>query len=179
MKTVFVDVDGVVADMLPEWLRWYNSDYGASASVYDIHGWALHEYIRKSCGMKIYDYLNDPRLYDKVEPIEKAKWGVDSIRDLGYKVVFATATPRSTPYRKYDWLDEHGFKPTLKTYLEIQDKSLLHGEFLLDDNITNVLGFSGKGYLFNQYHNEAYLLPINRATDWEDFVNILKGEKFE
>ena len=178
-KIIFCDIDDVVADLLSEWLRWYNLDYDGCLTPKDIHEWDLSKRVKQSCGIKIYDYLNNPAIYDNVKPIQYSLYGVNQLRQFGYRVIFATATPRTTPYRKFDWLEEHGFKPEMKDYIEIRDKSLLNGDILLDDKVENVSNFKGKGVLFNQPHNEYYLFPITRVNGWKDFIHnyILGGDK--
>jgi 5'(3')-deoxyribonucleotidase len=168
-KTAFIDVDGTAEDMLPEWLRWYNLEYDDFLKPENITHWDLHKFVKPQCGMKIYNYLDDPRLYDKVKPMKGAVEGVNLLRAKGWRVVFATTTPRTTPYRKFDLLKEHGFEPKLKEYIEIADKSLLNGmgSFLLDDSFSNVLNFKGMGVLFTQYHNTKEH-PELRVNDWSE-----------
>ena len=170
MRTVFCDIDGVTANMLPEWIRWYNLEYTDFLTVEKITHWNIHDFVKPECGMKMYNYLDDPRLYNQVLPMEGSLKGVQFLRSRNWRVVFATTTPRTTPYRKFDWLIEHGFEPSLKDYIEIQDKSLLsgYGNRMLDDNYENVSKFGGKAFLFSQNHNLSKYFTF-RVNNWSDF----------
>jgi 5'-nucleotidase len=173
-RIAFVDVDGVCADLLKTWLNCYNHDYDDNLVPQDILSWDLGQYVKPVCGLKIYDYLKDGRIYDYVDPIRNALAGVSILREKGWRVVFPTTTPIETPFRKFYWLEEHGFKPEKRDYLEIDDKSLLsagNDNLLFDDGTHNVLAFTGFGILFSQPNNLKDNYPF-RVRDWDEIMNL-------
>lgn len=177
MATIFVDVDDVTLDLLSEWLRLYNLDYESNLKPEDILAWDVSKFVSKDCGNKIYDYLNLVTLYNNVNAFPGALDGVNTIRQMGHRVVFATASipNRHMSFRKLTRLNDLGFNVDFKDYIELPDKSLLRGEFLLDDNYNNVVNFSGKGFLFTRMHNLAYHYK-HRISSWNQFVELIRKE---
>lgn len=172
---VFVDVDGVCADLGTEWLARYNHDYDDNLTIEQITGWDMVPHVRQECGERIYDYLRDPRIYDNVKPLPDAQMGVRVLRELGHDVIFATSTPPEVAGRKYYWLVENGFIPAPslhpKDYIELSDKRFLRGDILIDDGPHNVQSFVGCGILFDRPHNHYFTEWPMRARDWSDIIH--------
>jgi 5'-nucleotidase len=178
---IYVDVDGVVVDLMSEWLKVYNKDYNDNVTPDMLNnGWDMPQYVKSECGSKIYEYLHHPYLYDYALPIERALYGVQKLREMGHRVVFATSTPQGVEGRKLQWLiDNHFIEPkdhVFKDYIEISDKSLLCGDILIDDGLHNVSGFKGLGILFDAPHTQKEDWPI-RIKGWENVINYLESEK--
>lgn len=169
---LFIDVDDVCAQLGVEWLGRYNKDYNDRVQVSDLTNWAIDRFVK--CGNKIYRYLDDPTLYDNVKVTKGALEGVKALRKMGHRVAFATSTPMSTAGRKFQWLKDNGFEPTIKDYVELNDKSLLRGDFLFDDRFDNVVGFEGHGILLTRpwNKNETYLKRVN---NWKEFVRTVSS----
>jgi 5'(3')-deoxyribonucleotidase len=172
MKTVFVDVDDVCALLHLTWLGHYNLDYHDNLTDKDMTDWDTSRIVKPECGIKIYDYLKDPKLYNEVIPREGAVEGVNALRELGYRVVFPTATPIESAGRKFYWLRKWGFIEDRKDYIEISDKSLLNGHFMLDDSYDNIAGFRGMGFLFSRPWNISKSWSL-RVDSWEEFIDIM------
>lgn len=165
---IYVDVDGVVADLVTPWLAAYNQDYGDNLTPADIKGWNIDKYVK--CSYAIYDYLS-PALYASVEPIPGALAGVAYLRNLGHRVIFATTPTERTLGVKYHWLADMGFEPTTRDYIEVGDKSLLNPRgWLIDDGIHNLEAYQGQGVLFEQPWNIGRRLQGPRAAGWEELT---------
>ena len=119
-----------------------------------------------------HSYLKDPKIYDPVMPTTGALEGVNALRELNYRVLFATSCPVEVAGRKFYWLKQYGFIKKERDYIEIRDKSLLKGDFMIDDNYDNCNTFSGYGYLMKAPWNIKYNWHY-RANDWEDFIKIM------
>lgn len=179
---VFVDVDGVVADLGTEWVRRYNADYDDTLDYHNgITGWDMSAAVKPECGKKIFDYLHAADLYDGVQPIEHALAGVQSLRALGYRVVFATSTNVHQAGNKLRWLARHGFLElkygTISPdYVELHDKHLLRGFALIDDGPHNLAGFKGGRILFHAGHNARHVDDtFTRLRSWGEVVGELAG----
>jgi 5'(3')-deoxyribonucleotidase len=173
---IFVDVDDVVLNLLKEWLRLYNLDYGENLKPSDIKDWYVHKFVNPKCGNKIYDYLSLPKLYDNVLPFPHALSTINYLRDeLGHRIIFATkeVEMRNVSYRKFERLEQLGFNPNFNDYVEIKDKSLLLGEVLVDDGIHNVTSFVGRGLLFTRAHNEAFEWK-DRVSSWDEVKSVIE-----
>jgi len=162
---ISIDVDGVTADLLEVWLEKYNSDYDDKLQLVDIRNWGIHMFVKPECGLSIYEYLKDKTLYKKVKPIKNALESIKKLRSVG-RVIFVTTTPIEASGVKYEWLNDNGFDVDLKDYVECSDKSLIRADFLLDDNLTNVSSFHGRGVLFSQFWNAASTYPYRVGSEW-------------
>ena len=81
-KILALDIDSVLADLMPVWVERYNIDYNDNLTVKKIKDWDMSRFVKPECGKKIFDYLNDPNLYDYVNPIENAWEGVNALKNI-------------------------------------------------------------------------------------------------
>lgn len=175
---ITIDVDGVVADMIPEWLGRYNNDYGDNLKSFDIKAWDTSKYVKPECGKKIYRYLEDPTLYDNVLPIPHALEEIASIR-MEHDVYFVTSCVEGMMGRKYRWLNDHGFAVSIKNYIEASNKGMICGDILVDDYPVNLQKFHGKGILFSQPWNFG-TPAVAIAGSWLDvswLIRRIAGER--
>jgi 5'(3')-deoxyribonucleotidase len=169
-KIFFVDVDDICALLTPVWLARYNRDYKDELLEDDLKDWGLWKYTKPECGKKIYEYLTDPHIYDTVLPRAGSKEGVNTLRSLGFRVVFATSTPIETSGVKFNWLLTHGYHPERKDYVECDDKSLLLGDFMFDDGFHNVEGFAGRAFLLTRpWNSNNFWSP--RVKSWAQLIS--------
>ncbi len=173
------DVDGVLADLVTAWLDRYNLDWGDSLTSEDIKAWDVHLFVKPECWNKIYDYIEDPTIYDDVKPYEGALEAVEAIRNLDRKpkIYFATTSTAGTLGRKYRWLKDHGFIKSLSEYIEISDKELLDVDKLVDDRPETIAKMkSGRGVLFERPWNKDYVLRSGTSTisSWDNLVRLME-----
>lgn len=172
---IAMDVDDVCAKLQEAWLAQYNKDWDDDLKSEDILTWEIEKYVKPQCNYQIFHYLDDPHLYDKVQPYPGALDGVRKLRKMGYRVVFVTSCPIVTSARKFFWLKEHGFAPTEKDYDENRKKSRLNLPYMLDDRYENVKEFKQKGILFTRPWNKNYTWS-NRVSDWDEAVEKFREE---
>ncbi len=175
------DVDSVVLDLTTVWLARYNAEYGDTLRVEDIKGWGIADYVKKECGVKIYDYLHkEPSLYNDVQPVAGSQEGVKYLKSLGWRVVFATAgnypSDKVQTLARFDFVELiHG--KICRNYVACHDKSLLRGKVLIDDHLDNLARFDGAGLLLTTPSNED--LPLDRhshvvrVNNWYELCNIM------
>lgn len=166
---VGIDVDDVVADLLPVWISKYNIDYGDSLHPSRITDWDMVQFVKPQCGKHIYDYLEDPTLYEDIEPIENSLWGVNVLRELGFRLAFITASTSGHSGIKRKWLKNYMFLESNSEYYEAYDKSLIASDYLIDDRDLNVINAYGQGIIFDHPHNQT-LQGYPRVYNWEDIV---------
>ena len=169
-KIIALDIDGVVADLLPSWVSAYNNDFFDELDYRVIDQWDLVPFVKKICGKTIYTYIANPKLYDDVDEIPHSLLGVNQLRDMGFRIIFVTSTPVGCSGRKYQWLNEHRFDVQLKDYYEAEDKSLIASDYLVDDRDLNVTNAFGQGIIFNAPYNKS-LSGYPRVYGWYDIVD--------
>lgn len=176
---IFVDVDGVCADLGSEWIRRYNRDSGDNLTLEKITDWGIHKFVKPEYKLKIFDYLRDEDIYDYVEQIPGSLDGIRELRNAGHRVVFATTVARGARSSKFEWLIQNGYLsnsvdiiPPADNYIEVKDKSLLRGDLLIDDGYHNVSAFCGKSILYRTHHNKQYEWDLS-AYNWNRVLELV------
>jgi 5'-nucleotidase len=157
--TIALDVDEVVAALLPEWLRRYNLGWGDNLLAEDITEWDLTKHVKPECGKLIYSYLSDKTLYEYVLPIPYARDAAYTLLSRGHRVIYVTACPRGTQEQKREWLVRWGFlteKNADRDFVPVSDKSLIRADVLFDDRPENISSFPGRGVIVTQPHNRRF-----------------------
>ena len=165
---VALDVDDVVLDLLPSWLRCYNRDYDDNLIKDKITEWDISKFVKPIAKKAIYYYVDKEEIYKTAMPVENALKGMNLIKEYGYRIIYVTA---NNPYNsKFDWLFKNKFLDDYKDFVSAYDKSLILADYLIDDKYDNVINFKGKGILFDQPWNKdsAY---HNRVKNWDDIIN--------
>lgn len=177
-KIIACDVDGVVADLLTNWLRWYNMGYDDHLAPEDITSWETDKFVKPECGKKIFTYLDDPRLYDEVFPYYGALKTINMLKSLGHRIIYPTKSPLASAGRKYYWLKQYGFIEDDKDYIELNDKSLVRADVLMDDYYKNLDNFVGTKVLFAQPWNTDKKDDKNYlyAYTWGNVIRYCLGE---
>lgn len=179
-----VDIDGVIADLLSEWIRLYNEDYQDTIRCEDVLEWDIMKAVKPECGTRIYQYLYNPDLYKGVRPIENALSGVSILRSLGHSIKYVSAGNPVSMRAKGEWLSSHGFM-NQGEYIAIAaegkspDKSIIFGDVLIDDGVHNLETFAGTlPILFDAPYNRAEM-RYQRAVRWVDVVNLILAEEWD
>ena len=171
--TILIDIDSTIADILTPWLKSYNNKYKDNLKPKDIVDWNVHIFTKPECGEKIYDFIKNPKLYNRVKPIPGALEAITALRDMGLRIVFVTHFEPGFSYAKFDWLKRYGFMTDDNDYVETRDKNLIKGSCLIDDNIDNVTQFSELGILYSTFQNKKYNYKY-RLNSWSDIVKIIE-----
>jgi len=183
-KTLICDVDGVPADLLTAWLGRYNKDYNDTLVSDDIIDWGTHQFVKPECGLKMYDYLDDPTLYDEVLPYDNGCLEFcNEMKGAGWRIIFATVTPNGSAGAKFRWLVKHKYldeKEGKNDYVELRDKNLLcgAGQILIDDALHNTDAWYKAGrtpILFTQPHSIGTKVPYFHTNDWNKIFDICNG----
>lgn len=174
MKRILVDVDCVVADLMPAWLSLYNSEYADTLCASQITSWGMEEFVKPECGTKIYEYLWMPNLYDYVSPIDGAITSIHWLRRHGYDIRFVTSGIHAG---KAQWLGKLGllmgeFPLYAPDLVVAHDKSIINADIMIDDNVKNCESFSGLSIVFGQPWN-FNVSQYFRADDWADVIQFI------
>jgi 5'(3')-deoxyribonucleotidase len=172
MTTILLDCDDVCLSLVPTWLDLYNSEFDDNLTKDQILDWNIAQYVKPEARDTFYEYITDPNLFYACEPIEDALKYINLIKSKGFRVVYVTANNYENC--KEFWLKSHGFLQDDKDFIHALDKSLIRGDYLLDDKIENIESFrktGGQGILFDAPWNRNSKLP--RVNSWEEFYNFL------
>lgn len=171
-----MDVDGVLADMIPALLSLYNKDYDDNLQYKDIVDWDLSKFVKPECGKDVHNYFAHPDLYKLTEPFPGSQEVVSHLRDLGHRVLFVTA---GLYPEKIQWLGRHGFLNHPKYQNDprpdhdldicvINDKSLLKADVLIDDYWMNYT--IGEPFVLIDQPWNRHIEGLYRAKNWDDVL---------
>ena len=168
-----VDCDDVVISLVPTWLEFYNKDYDDNLTQDKITDWDVSLFVKPECGKKIFNYVHDLdklNIYDHCPEVDRALWGINTLRKFGHRVVFISAGNFFNS--KENWLMEHGFLDKREDFIQAFDKSLVAVDYLIDDGFHNISNLSkgAKGILFNRPWNAKHEFNGYRFDDWAEIV---------
>lgn len=167
-KTIAVDVDDVVVDLVGKWIDIYNQEWDDDLQYSSVSDWMITDLVKPECGMKMLEILKRDNLYDGIQLVDGAVDGIKELRDAGKRVVFVTAGNHPM---KEGFLFDNGLLTDKRDFVYARDKTLIHAGVLLDDGFHNVKNFRGVGFVFDRPWNKKYTFWRNRVYTWEEFVN--------
>ena len=181
---ILIDVDDVVADLMPSWLEQYNNEYNDNLTPDKITTWDISSLVVPDAKNRIYEIINNHRFYYSVQPVVGALEGILSLRKSGHRVIFVTSAMVGHAGDKLRWLQHNRFLDPGKIndddYIEVADKTLVKGDIIIDDRVKNVLGYvktGGCAILFSRPWNSELAADdecLFRAADWNEVVRTVE-----
>ena len=159
-KRICVDMDEVMADAVSENLKRYNDRFKEHLTVADLEGRGIWDVIHPNRHATLEAFLCSRDFFAVLDVMPDAQRVICALQGE-YEVFIATAAMEvpSSFNAKYEWLWRHF--PTVRPshIVFCGDKSILHADFLIDDNPRQLRRFRGQGVLFHSHHNV-------RETEW-------------
>lgn len=177
LKTLLIDMDSVIVDLMTEWHERYNRAYGDDLSVERIHCWQTENYVKPECGKKIYDILDEPGLFRHLKPLPDA---LDVLERLNaeYDLLIVTSSRTHAYTEKEQWVAEHlPFLPK-ENLIFAHRKDMIRGDLLFDDAPHNLRAFTASGRVavaMDYPYNRDVDVP--RVTNWREFEAWLAERK--
>lgn len=176
-----VDIDGVLADLLTPWLKWYNKEYNDNLTNEDIISWDMNKFVKKEAKNKIYDYLNFPNIYDDIKVLDPLSIGVlkewASEPSLEIFIITSCGNRPNMIAGKLKWLKENYPFLNKRNFVFTDNKGVANVDVMVDDysvNLDKVFKANDQTYLFlyDSYHNQDksdddYV----RVKNWKDIEN--------
>lgn len=174
MKRIAVDMDEVIADVLPKFLDLYEVEFGKRLNREDYWGTKVY---KVPGAAKIRQKLFDPGFFADLPVIEGAQRGIRYLQEH-YEVYTVTAASefRNSLADKWDWLEEHFPNIPWTHRIFCGDKSVIDTEYMIDDHAFNLETFKGKGLLFTASHNIDED-RFQRVNNWEEVVDFFEKER--
>lgn len=177
MKTLLIDMDSVIVDLMTEWHNRYNRDYGDDLSVDRLQCWETEKYVKPECGIKIYDYLDEPGLFRHLKPLPHALEVLERLsRD--YDILIVTSSRTGAYTEKELWVEEHLPFIGRHNLIFSHRKDMICGDVLFDDAPHNLEAFRATGRLavaMDYPYNRTVDVP--RVTSWPEFEAWLTAQK--
>ncbi|TKD69799.1 5' nucleotidase, NT5C type [Pseudalkalibacillus hwajinpoensis] len=177
MKTLLIDMDSVICDLMSEWHKRYNEDYNDNLSIEKLQCWRSEDYVKAECGEKIYDYLDEPGLFLHLEPLPNA---IDVLKRISkhYDVLIVTSSRTYAYTEKEMWIEKHLPFIGKKNLIFSHRKEMIRGDMLFDDAPHNLIAFKETGrtaVAMNYVYNQQVDVP--RVNNWLEFEKWLSTWK--
>ncbi len=166
MKRICVDMDEVIADAVTEHLLRYNRDFNQSITRADLGGKWLWEVVPRDHHDALERYLRSEDFFAVLGVMPHAQRVLEALGER-YEIFIATAAmevPTSFT-AKFDWLARHFPFIPASNIVFCGTKSILHADYLIDDNPRQLRRFNGQGILFESPHN-VEVTGFPRVKDW-------------
>lgn len=174
MARIAVDMDGVIANYVKKQFAFHQRLTGFTLSHKKLNGQKLRHYVPEDIGNKITAHMNEESFFLDLEVISNSQQVLKELQKE-HEIYIATAAvefPLSFN-AKYQWLKKH-FSFINDTHIVFcGDKSVIHTDYLIDDQPYNLQAFKGKGILFSAYHN-LNNNEFERVNDWEEVSEYFK-----
>ncbi|MFB4162044.1 5'(3')-deoxyribonucleotidase [Geomicrobium sp. JSM 1781026] len=169
-KRIAFDMDEVMADLVSELLERYNERFEDSIQPNQLVTQKLQD-LRPHHTKEIYEILQEPGFFRGLAVMEDA---VEVMKELDehYELFIATAAMEVPTCfnEKYEWLREHFPFLTPQNFVFCGDKSIIHADYLVDDHVSKLEGFTGEGILYTAFHNHGED-RFTRVDHWKDIRN--------
>ena len=177
-RTVAVDCDDVILNLIESWLSSYNRKFDDNLKEESITEWKISDFVKPEAKSAIYDFVHKPRVFSKAKPVEGALEAVNYMREHNSRIIYVTANDPMNV--KFGWLKDHGFIEDKDDLVVASDKSLIIADMIIDDNFDNVHYFNGLGMLFTKPWNKKYTSSdmrnnMVRINGWSHFMDIMEG----
>ncbi|MEM9990227.1 MAG: 5'(3')-deoxyribonucleotidase [Bacteroidota bacterium] len=172
MKRILIDMDEVMADAYGKFIQHYTEEFGTipperyrGKKIYDLPE-AQH----------MRDYLYRPNWFADLAVMPDAVQVIAALQ-AQYEIFIVTAAQefRNCLADKHAWLSEHFPFIPWRNYVMCGDKSVVTGDYMIDDKASNLAKFSGKGLLFTAPHN-VFEEKYTRVNNWQDVAKFFQEE---
>jgi 5'(3')-deoxyribonucleotidase len=166
-KRIAIDMDEVIADFVTKHINEFNKKFNEKITKQELTGCKLRD-LRPDLVKDIYALLHDPGYFRDLGVVEGSQEVIKELNEH-YEVYITTAAmevPTSFT-AKYEWLKEHfGFLHDMN-FVFCGDKSIIHADYLIDDNVKHFTKFKGEGILFTSHHN-VNITGYRRVNNWRE-----------
>lgn len=172
-KIYIIDLDDTLSNFLESWISLYNFMYDDNKKITDIKDWNVTQYLNKCEPEELYGLLKTPNFFRNVGAKNFARKAIQQLKDNGNTVKIVTAYPfPNSVVDKVHWLNEF-MGIGLEDIIFTLDKTVIKGDYIIDDYIKNIKDFDGTRILFSSPHNE-HLVKENgfdiRVNSWKEFL---------
>ena len=178
MKRIALDMDEVIADVIPKFLDIYEAEFGYRLKEADYLGGKIYD---RPNAYHLRNYLHSPGFFTDL-PVMKDSVSVVEWLSQHFEIYIITATMefKNSLVAKYDWLQQHFPFISWKNYIFCGEKSFIQADYMIDDKASNLELFAGKKLLFTASHNVDEN-RFERVNNWQEiklyFENELKTDR--
>lgn len=170
MKRLIVDMDGVMANVYHQLIKFEKEDSGKEIEASELVG--LSEIEAFPNGKR---HIHETGFFRTLPVMEGSQEAMEYLNNK-YELYIVSAGmefPNSLR-EKFDWLAEHFPFITWEQIVLCGSKKVVCGDIMIDDHPKNLNHFAGEKLIFTQPHNaQIENQHYKRVHSWEDIMNIL------
>lgn len=172
MKRLIIDMDDVMADATGQFLHYYEKEFGVRIDRSVLNGKGEGEgFPENHSVVSKFPYRdNFFRTMSVNENCQEVMEKINRKFDL-FIVSAAMKFPQSLS-EKLQWIKEHFPFLTWKQIVFCGSKTIVYGDYMIDDLVYNLEHFNGEKFIFTAPHN-IHLNHFNRLNNWKEV-----GERF-
>lgn len=192
MPTVVLDVDGPCLDLMTAWLRRFSARTGHHIEPHQATSLDIRDDIVAAHHETVMEMLQDPELYDDVQPVAGAVAGVRTLREFGFDIVFASTCTFGMADQKARCLERHGFLTNTSRhflppeFMAVARKDLISADVLIEDNHENAVRWcerqGGLCILVDYPYNRRRLNPMRGVIErtqanpeaWSSIIKLVR-----
>jgi 5'-nucleotidase len=171
-------MDGVLADFETGFLEIWQTQYPERSfiPIHERKTFFIAEQYPLEFKAHVYSVFTSQFFYRKLKPIPGGREALLEMKKLGLEVVICTSPLTEYTYcvpEKYEWIEEHLGKAWVDKIVITKDKTLVKGDFLIDDKpeITGSDTPQWEHILYDQPYNRH--LSLQRRLTWDNWKSII------
>lgn len=174
-EKIFVDMDGVIADIFTDWVSYYNKIYNDNISVEDITEWDLREVVKEEAKETIFNIFEIKGFYRNLNVICNSQKVLKELNKKHEIYILTDPFVKNSLLEKWEWIEEHFPFIDTRNIIFSGDKSIVGSkeDWLIDDKVENIIDFKGKGLLFTAPHNKTNQ-DLRRVNSWKKIYEIFQ-----
>lgn len=175
-KTILIDLDDVLTNMLDTWVDWLNHFNKLDVKVEDIKQWDMSIAFSTLTQEQIYFPLQQREFWQCVCTRSDAREYVKRLFDEGYNIYIVTSTrPHLMQYKMSYCIEPFFPYIDYEHIITCYNKQMIKGDVLVDDYPNNLIDGDYEKILFSRSHNEnqADSSLFHIARDWEEVYKII------
>jgi 5'-nucleotidase len=182
-KILLIDMDQVLVDMVPAWLRLYETISGDKVDFNEIYNYDFSRSVKYP--KLLNSIIENPGFFRSLPPLPGAVDALKQVlKDDRYETIIVTQPPRKSDYaikEKREWILDHIHDFDLENFIFAHKKYLIRGDLLFDDKPSHLKEWkmynpSGKTaimrYKYNQ--NEKADISLHPEDGWSSFYKAIQ-----
>ncbi len=174
--TFGIDIDEVIRALVPHMLALYNREFNDNMKLEDVKDYVVDNAFPKimertgESASKWFFQDHGHELFYGSEMIDGAKSAIDVLREYGKVIIISYQKSLENKIDTLNWLDRYGIKYDGVCF--VKDKSIVHTDFLIDDNDWNFIGCNSKaGVLVTApYNKDVDMSELKAKSNCEEIV---------
>ena len=183
-KIIKIDIDSVIRDIHSEMLHVYNASLFKERQV-------NYEDLKDFDVSKVYPGLLDAedfffrvhaeKVFGEAKVCEKAVEGLSKLKKMGHRIILVSAQYKHNMALTINWLLRNEIP--FDEVCFVQDKSLVKGDFILDDNVENLYSCIPTGEhlvcLSRPWNSKWTGIRVTNIVEFADFVDSICSQNIK